>query len=1574
MEHIHIAALRPNLDALESKQIKAVVTLIWPYSSSQRQFALLLAEPDLGLRRKKGQVRARFSATSARALATTGVGVGDEVVLSLHGAQFVQDGAVSTPGKSLDWELAYAQTLAVSVRRNGVEMANLEMIDAAPTPAPRSPVKKPAAAPSPIAQWSSPAFLKRARLSDGPFFEQPAYDPLADESNEGHDKKRRRKSYRDWTAWTYTARTPSPEKEDVGLQDEWEQAMSSPSRPPQLPKTPISPSRTGPASATAEPLEGSEYIEETTIADSAEGDTTVDDGELQKVHVPLTTSPSRPKEDVGRDADYYELYSEPNEGPPLDSQYDFGGDTELNTEDEDEDEDDNAPGVEEVDASATELATELEDEHQWTDSEPDALASQPVADAVEGVDGTASATEEDSLFEVAEAGQPEDASVVVEDTTIDETVPEVAEPSIIVDDSLAIAMPPPSLPVLHTDFATPIATGILTPIGKEPSSPNLKAVDSATLPLPSPFPGEQAVSYFDYVSTGHHQVPLDGPAVEEQEMESDADYIMENSFFSSISSSKAGGPHQDHETAFAPVRFTFGLDGAGWSRPLELSSPPPEDDQADTADNKDVSTAPQGDEIIEPVLHIEPVAPGQPQNAEEVTRSSPAKTLEEDAADALAALSETAKPVIDAVQPPVETGLAPKSSNVIAVSSDVESDESEYEDAVMVERDEEQSPEQETESESEEEAKSESDEEHETESLDLGSPSAHEVSDDQDDNDVAEPKPVQAADRIADVESEKRAGDTDNLHEDNFDLRVGLTDEATATTIPDSFNFDDFLTKNVVQEPTVVSSSPDQLTHEPASIALPDTFEEPPRPAFDDWEPQVGTDEPLSFIENDDTSAARVDTEDPDVKMESVEDDSLCLITQPETQNVPQKSGTGPATELLIGIPENGHKLGELQFKSVPATAAARNTRSKAKSAASPPEENAYVSRLSTSMRRTRSKASFDSTNRDTTSPSGARVFPRSTVTPTRDATQTSPYSLRSQSKHMSPDKSMATSQVPVRRSPRKLVQRDTDFDIVPSQGENRDVFGSMFEPSQELGFGYSQLSQGRNSDVGFVKDSEEDTSHSEGSISTVQYSDGDGVQACTNMSDSVRVVDEESTTPRLKPPPASLSQTQRQNRSRSRSTGEQSTFVSLDRPPQTPRRSPRLTRSTFSTSLSPRTVRTRRAPAQITSPALGVEEVEDLQEESTPKVNDQSVIYPVLPIESEGDLRSSPLAPSIASVASRRSSPAAEPASAQQLPLQESNLLTPDDTQQTALEPPLSFQARQPDQSLLITPELTQMTDASATLRSFDIPMPGVQTQPAPHSPITRTSPRRKPAVAEERSSSPIRASSPMQQSSEAISELDEDATLVQKKEDLPSIGLSTPMAYYTPLRDLIYFLNRSSQFHSSSNPDVLALCTSASTTPEKAKKGPRHWNTTLHITDLSVWPEARTVNIFRAYQNALPMCETGDVILLRAFGVESRNRQPLLRSQDESSWCVWRYCKPVWGTKKGKWGELRAREEVKGPVVERGEGEWTEVGKLRNWYMTTVKAGLDKQHEEREGRKRETRSWSKGVEVQAEEVEGDD
>jgi hypothetical protein len=264
---------------------------------------------------------------------------------------------------------------------------------------------------------------------------------------------------------------------------------------------------------------------------------------------------------------------------------------------------------------------------------------------------------------------------------------------------------------------------------------------------------------------------------------------------------------------------------------------------------------------------------------------------------------------------------------------------------------------------------------------------------------------------------------------------------------------------------------------------------------------------------------------------------------------------------------------------------------------------------------------------------------------------------------------------------------------------------------------------------------------------------------------------------------------------------------------------------------------------------------------------------------------------------------------------------------------------AGQQQQSLLMTPQLTQTT--SAGFKSFNESM-GEETTvvatPTKGSPnvVTRSTPRRNATHTDVAS-----PSTTLKEHSPDISS-DLDATAVEKSEG-PSIGLSTPLAYYTPLDSLTYFLNRSSQFHTSSNPDVLALVTQGTTAPQRATKGRKDWTTTLHITDASSWPATTTVSIFRPYQSALPAADAGDIVLLRAFAVKSLNRHPTLTSADESSWCVWRYIKPVWGAKRGAFGELRAREEVKGPLVERGEGEWREVEKLRDWWVGKVKGELD-------------------------------
>lgn len=116
MDRVPIADLAPSLPAPHNKYIRAVVTLVWPYSSSTRQCALLLADPDYRLRRKKGQVRVRLAGPSAKAVAQAEIGIGDTVSLSLEGAQWLEDrGEIRTPGKSVDWELKFNQRVVIEV-------------------------------------------------------------------------------------------------------------------------------------------------------------------------------------------------------------------------------------------------------------------------------------------------------------------------------------------------------------------------------------------------------------------------------------------------------------------------------------------------------------------------------------------------------------------------------------------------------------------------------------------------------------------------------------------------------------------------------------------------------------------------------------------------------------------------------------------------------------------------------------------------------------------------------------------------------------------------------------------------------------------------------------------------------------------------------------------------------------------------------------------------------------------------------------------------------------------------------------------------------------------------------------------------------------------------------------------------------------------------------------------------------------------------------------------------------------------------------------------------------------------
>src|SRR5271170_6196959 len=105
---VPISQLGLASDAQVAHHIRAVVALVWPYSSSTRALSLLLAEPDVRLRKGKGQVKVSFYGPSAEAVAKGQVGIGDTVKLGLEGAQWIQSSEnVSTPGKKIEWDLVF---------------------------------------------------------------------------------------------------------------------------------------------------------------------------------------------------------------------------------------------------------------------------------------------------------------------------------------------------------------------------------------------------------------------------------------------------------------------------------------------------------------------------------------------------------------------------------------------------------------------------------------------------------------------------------------------------------------------------------------------------------------------------------------------------------------------------------------------------------------------------------------------------------------------------------------------------------------------------------------------------------------------------------------------------------------------------------------------------------------------------------------------------------------------------------------------------------------------------------------------------------------------------------------------------------------------------------------------------------------------------------------------------------------------------------------------------------------------------------------------------------------------------
>jgi hypothetical protein len=214
-----------------NRTIHAVVTLLWPYSSSTRQCALLLSERDFRLRARGGQIRVKFSGLAARAVADGRPGIGDEVVLELGSGEWVKDEGglpVRVPGKSVG-ELQFergvrmtvkktggAEDVEVSVAGDAVDEVEEKAQQVQATPRQKSNFRASfGGSPGSAAIYSSPAYMRKAAK----YSYLDGISRLFEDEWDNQDlpRKKARTSLSNVKSWKMVDRTPSPERSSSGV-------------------------------------------------------------------------------------------------------------------------------------------------------------------------------------------------------------------------------------------------------------------------------------------------------------------------------------------------------------------------------------------------------------------------------------------------------------------------------------------------------------------------------------------------------------------------------------------------------------------------------------------------------------------------------------------------------------------------------------------------------------------------------------------------------------------------------------------------------------------------------------------------------------------------------------------------------------------------------------------------------------------------------------------------------------------------------------------------------------------------------------------------------------------------------------------------------------------------------------------------------------------------------------------------------------------------------------------------------------------------------------------------------------
>ncbi|KAI9843802.1 MAG: hypothetical protein M1838_002449 [Thelocarpon superellum] len=205
---IPIARLAPSLENPAQYSIRAILALIWPYSSARGVLSLLLVEPETLLRRDHGEVRVHLAGPSVRGFSEANVACGDEVRLGLEGAAWTTDPTLyGTPGCGIDYDLRFSGRLLLEVSAPQAEPPVLSPSSTSqpPTPPPtRSVADQHHATGAGPQEWSSPAFLKRSSFRFGSFPDS-TLDPFAAEEDQESRDRKRAKFGSLARPWTYAA-------------------------------------------------------------------------------------------------------------------------------------------------------------------------------------------------------------------------------------------------------------------------------------------------------------------------------------------------------------------------------------------------------------------------------------------------------------------------------------------------------------------------------------------------------------------------------------------------------------------------------------------------------------------------------------------------------------------------------------------------------------------------------------------------------------------------------------------------------------------------------------------------------------------------------------------------------------------------------------------------------------------------------------------------------------------------------------------------------------------------------------------------------------------------------------------------------------------------------------------------------------------------------------------------------------------------------------------------------------------------------------------------------------------------